>query len=249
MGKGGGLQILRHKSWNVYGAKQKARVARDEAQVAAAEAEADRRRLAYEAEARLDLLRSRSRGEAPPAARSDGEEDARGGEPSRLCDASGHFNVIDALAADALGRDAPPGWNAATQRAAGEKREEKERARQGVPVYKKPRRPAMWELEARQTGGPVERKVDDDPLAAIRSTTSALRRHYADAGVRLADDPSDEDDGEAAARDAGGEGSRRRRRRRRGEGEGEEKKDGRRRKRRRHRHASKSRRRDASSSS
>ena len=57
MGGHGGLNILPHKSWNVYGAKQRARVARDEAAAREAREEAATQALAATRAERVRALR------------------------------------------------------------------------------------------------------------------------------------------------------------------------------------------------
>ena len=57
MGGHGGLNILPHKSWNVYGAKQRARVARDEAAAREAREEAAKEALDASRAERLRALR------------------------------------------------------------------------------------------------------------------------------------------------------------------------------------------------
>ena len=63
MGGHGGLNILPSKSWNVYSAKNRARVARDEEQAALEAANAHVAELAEQARQNLQALRARAGGE------------------------------------------------------------------------------------------------------------------------------------------------------------------------------------------
>ncbi|QDZ24735.1 CIR N-terminal domain-containing protein [Chloropicon primus] len=63
MGGHGGLNILPHKSWNVYNRENRARVKRDEEAAGRAEEEKKRKRQEGDSEYRFERLRARRRGE------------------------------------------------------------------------------------------------------------------------------------------------------------------------------------------
>ncbi|KAJ3109951.1 hypothetical protein HDU96_007030 [Phlyctochytrium bullatum] len=58
---GGGLQILGHKSWNVYGGKNREKVRQDEEKAREQEAKLEKKRQQADGERRLNLLRAKAR--------------------------------------------------------------------------------------------------------------------------------------------------------------------------------------------
>eukprot|EP00842_Homolaphlyctis_polyrhiza_P001865 jgi/Hompol1/267/HPOL_000968-RA len=75
----GKLNLLPHKSWNVYSEKNRARVQRDEAKAEAEAADKQQRAQQAEQESRLSILRSRARSNQ---ASSDTAEPPSQSEPS-----------------------------------------------------------------------------------------------------------------------------------------------------------------------
>lgn len=82
----GKLNLLHHKSWHVYSAKNRERVARDEAKAKAAEEEKEERAAVAEGEARLERLRGRT---VPTA--MDGRHAT---DEGTLTDAQGHIELF-----------------------------------------------------------------------------------------------------------------------------------------------------------
>eukprot|EP00954_Amorphochlora_amoebiformis_P006712 524387-Amorphochlora_amoeboformis.AAC.2 len=62
MGGHGGLNILHHKSWNVYGKRQRKKVREDEEKFAKEEEEKKRQKEKEESQERLKVLRTRAQG-------------------------------------------------------------------------------------------------------------------------------------------------------------------------------------------